>query len=67
MPYLESTATADNYTQTHRLTQNEARRLLLRERKYNFQSLKIIFQDGLTFPCYYSQMNPWIVLSSYNE
>jgi len=24
-------------------------------------------RDGLTFPCYYSQMNPWIVLSSYNE
>ena len=24
-------------------------------------------QLGLTFPCHYSQMNPWIVLSSYNE
>jgi len=23
--------------------------------------------DGLTFPCYYSKMNPWIVLSKYNE
>ena len=24
-------------------------------------------EDALTFPCHYSQMNPWIVLSSYNE
>ena len=23
--------------------------------------------DEITFPCYYSQMNPWIVLSKYNE
>jgi len=23
--------------------------------------------DGATFPCYYSQMNPWIVLSQYSE
>ena len=22
---------------------------------------------GLTFPCHYSKMNPWIVLSAYNE
>ena len=30
--------------------------------KYNNFSI-----DGVTFPCYYSQMNPWIVLSKYNE
>ena len=34
---------------------------------FNFHSLNNFVQDGLTFPCYYSQMNPWIVLSSYNE
>ena len=22
---------------------------------------------GLTFPCHYSKMNPWVVLSAYNE
>ena len=26
-----------------------------------------MWQDGATFPCYYSQMNPWIVLSQYSE
>ena len=22
---------------------------------------------GLTFPCHYSKMNPWVVLSAYNQ
>merc|ERR1711936_440023 len=31
------------------------------------ETFENISRDGLTFPCYYSQMNPWIVLSNYNE